>query len=522
MAALREVLVAFDVEVEGLEELQAISAKLDNIIERTRQVAIAFSAMAGVKAIGNFIDDTIQLGANIGYMADKLGIGTEELQEFQYAAGMVGVSSDQAGRSLQMLERHVGLAATGTKSAVKDFAQLGVSIRDANGNIKPTSELLPEIGEGFNKLKSQPEKLAYSMKVFGRSAGAAMVPVLERLKESSKEFKALGGGIQQDFIDKAKQADRQMTRLRLVFDMMRSRAVLPLIPALETGLDWLMKFFAAMGHLSDITYGAQTALIALGAVAAVALAPLLLETLAIIAPWAALYLLFDDIFTLFEGGDSLIGRTIDALFGLGASKKFVAEVKDEVAQLWERLQELWEAAKDLGPKLAGVWEMSKPAIKWLMSAVAEVGRAVIGFVEALADVAHGDWKKAGDDLYKAGQDMFGDKKNQESEEARKEQENKDYFARFKEQQDRLQNPTLNTVQNTLADAGIQADLGADKGLPGLGGGGMGFSMTGDINVQVAVHGGSTNDQTGSAVGNAAADATAAALRDAHNAVKARK
>ena len=82
----------------------------------------------------------------------------------------------------------------------------------------------------------------------------------------------------------------------------------------------------------------------------VAFAPVI----AAMAPWVAglalAWLALDDLVTMFRGGDSLIGRGIDAMFGTGSAKAFVeyiksipgslAEVPAAMAEFGHRL---WEA-----------------------------------------------------------------------------------------------------------------------------------------------------------------------------------
>lgn len=357
--ALRDVLVSFGVEVTGKEKLDDVDKSLTGLIDKANLLAKAFVGIAIAKGITSFITDVVDMGAKISDTANRLGIGTDELQQFQYAASMVGVSGDMAARSLQFLERNIGQMEMGAKATAKTFAGFGVNLRDANGNILPMNELLPAVADGFEKLKDQPTQAAYAVKLFGR-AGAAMLPVLragkEGLREYYRQFELLGGGLQKDFLEQAKEADRGMKRLGLSIDMMKSRIVVALIPAFEWAMGVMVKVAGYLGKLSDRTYGARTALIALGVIMAAVFAPLLLAILPIVLIVGALYLAFDELFTLFQGGNTIIGALIDSIFGEGTAQTWVAAVKQGFNDVLEIIvTELIPWLIVMGGMLKDVW-----------------------------------------------------------------------------------------------------------------------------------------------------------------------
>jgi hypothetical protein len=73
----------------------------------------------------------------------------------------------------------------------------------------------------------------------------------------------------------------------------------------------------------------------------------------------ALYLIFDDLFTLFTGGESLIGGLIDDLFGVGTT----GEVVEYLKGLWTELQQIWQDFEPLF-QLFGQWLSEAFAAAW--------------------------------------------------------------------------------------------------------------------------------------------------------------
>jgi hypothetical protein len=95
---------------------------------------------------------------------------------------------------------------------------------------------------------------------------------------------------------------------------------------------------------------------------------------------ALLFLIFEDLYTLFTGGDSAIGRFIDGMFGVGASAEFVKTVKAAWADFVEVLKGAW------------------PIIQWLGGQIREFLKdAFNGFSQTRKDIAEA-WTLLGEDL----------------------------------------------------------------------------------------------------------------------------
>lgn len=346
--ALREILAEFGVKVDnsGLEkfdqQIEGVKGKLEKL------VGIFSGAFVG-KEIGEFIKSQIEAGDALVDLADKLGLGTDELQQFQYSAGIFGVQADDAARSLGFLNKNVGEAITGNAEAAKTFRDMHVTLKDANGTVRETADLLPDIAEAFAGMGSQQERTAKAMAIFGRS-GAALLPFLKRGKEGvadlKKEFNELGGGLSKNFLEQADKTGDEMHRLDFALKGLKSSLVEQIIP---TVLDWTTKTVDLVKGLRQFvneTTFVKTALIGIigtGVIAAFAL--LGAETLAIAAAFVVAYLALDDLYALFTGGESVIGDWIDAMAGVGASKQFVADVTAEVTKLWEAFVELKPAGE---------------------------------------------------------------------------------------------------------------------------------------------------------------------------------
>ncbi|MCW9548011.1 phage tail tape measure protein [Klebsiella oxytoca] len=128
----------------------------------------------------------LALAKNAAYAGDellklssRLGVGSESLSKWIYAAGSAGISQDKFSDSTKKLNANISAAAQGSKTAQLAFARAGVKIRDTTGKLKSTDQVLLEVSDMFKKMPEGIYKADLAIALFGQS-GAAMVPLLEK------------------------------------------------------------------------------------------------------------------------------------------------------------------------------------------------------------------------------------------------------------------------------------------------------------------------------------------------------
>jgi hypothetical protein len=135
-----------------------------------------------------------ELGLSIHNTSLRMGLTTREVGQFTFAAQAAG--SDIGSLEGAMRKLSLGLAESGEEGdkARRGLAALGVSARDAHGEIRPTSEVLLDISKGLNSMGSAAERNAAAVRIFGR-AGVELIPVLSGLSEHVERAKELGLGL---------------------------------------------------------------------------------------------------------------------------------------------------------------------------------------------------------------------------------------------------------------------------------------------------------------------------------------
>lgn len=389
--ALRELIafLGFDVDTKGLDKADE---RLKSTLEGAKRVAETIAAAFAVNEASEFIESQIQMGVAVEHTSQALGIGIDELQEFQYAAATVGVGTDEANTALKFLSKNLGDASLGNAEAAKTFQQLHVATKNADGSARDMNDVLLEVSDAFEDIKDPAVRTATAIKVFGRQ-GAAMVPLLKKggqgIHDLGAEFQELGGGLSEQFIEDAAEAEHGMVMLHTAGKGLSSEigaVLLPYVAEFAGGLAHLVAQLRAVSQHTNIVRNTLITLAVIAGVLVVIWGIMNIEILVVVAALALLALAVDDVITFVEGGDSVLGRFIDKIYGVGASKKVAEELKDAWKEVSDAFQKLWDAVKSLGPdlkKLFDTFTKNKGDVSDTKTGIQGIADAVTGLVTNL-------------------------------------------------------------------------------------------------------------------------------------------
>lgn len=352
MSALRELIAFFGVEVDD-KKLDHAGEKMEGLAKLAERVGSTIGLAFGLHEISEFLQGQIELAAHIGNTAEILGVATDELQEFRYAALNADVEMEGADKALRFLNKNLGEAVSGNAEAAKTFRELGVDLATVKDGSRSAVSLLPDIADKFLKLDSQAERTALAMKIFGKQ-GASLLPLLQKggkeLEQYRDEFEELGGGITEAQIKIAEEGEHSIKKMRTAYAGLKATIASSLIPAFTWLVDKLGHAVVWFRALATHSYIVQTALASLAVVVGVLVglwAILNFEILLVILAFALIVLVVDDIYTMFKGGKSVLGDFIDSMLGVGATKEIVSALSKAVAQGWVELGAMSDAALKL-------------------------------------------------------------------------------------------------------------------------------------------------------------------------------
>lgn len=162
------------------QSAQATTEAMNKINGAVDMVKTGLAALGVGAAVGTFatiIQGSIDAADNLRDMSQKVGIAVEELNGLGFASGQAGGSLDAMGAAAGKLNKAITEAASGNADAVEAFKALGISVTDAEGNLKKADVVMAEVADKFAEYQDGPEKSAIALRLFSK-AGADMIPLL--------------------------------------------------------------------------------------------------------------------------------------------------------------------------------------------------------------------------------------------------------------------------------------------------------------------------------------------------------
>lgn len=179
--------------------------------------AAAFAASAAVNTVMQAIKSGLDYASALGEVAQQVGVTTDALQFYRFAAGQSGLATEEMDNALAQLTRRAGEAANGTKAQAEAFEKLGISVKDANGNMIPTGDLIPKIAEGLKGLQSPAERAAVLVDLFGKS-GQKLEPMLtggaKGVNDLADSYRKMGTALTPEQIKNADEAADAIGKLQ--------------------------------------------------------------------------------------------------------------------------------------------------------------------------------------------------------------------------------------------------------------------------------------------------------------------
>lgn len=204
----------------------------------TRVVTAATIAVAGLgAALAAIGARQIAFVDRLGKISDVVGLSTDLIQKFGFAAEIAGVSFEQSSVALRRFSRRLGEAKRGTGELLPALRALGIS--NAEISAMSAEEALFALADGIAKTSGESERLSIAFKAFD-SEGAELVNTLnegsEALKEMFQTAEDLGIILERDAIREVENLNDELTTLMAVVNGAANALLVSLAPALTETL----------------------------------------------------------------------------------------------------------------------------------------------------------------------------------------------------------------------------------------------------------------------------------------------
>ena len=196
MESLGDVLdtVADKLGIKLPDGISKFTGGLGKIPASTAAAAAGIAAVVAIvikleKKLMDVTKETAAAAKELEALSLQTGVSTTDLQAFQYAEDFIGVSSDQLADSLKDLTTKMSDAANGNEETAAKFDQLGVSIYDAQGNLRSSYDVFLDVIDGLGEMSNQAERDALAMSLINESA-QQLNPLIEQGSGSLKKYAA--------------------------------------------------------------------------------------------------------------------------------------------------------------------------------------------------------------------------------------------------------------------------------------------------------------------------------------------
>ena len=257
--ALQRELIETTSKLENLQKqlnashpyLEAFSTKAGVVAEKTKGISTAAGGVAA--AMVGMATKAASSADDLATLANQTGFTVEELQKMQYASDFVDVSMESMTGSVTKLTKNMA-----SGSAV--FDTLGISITDANGNMRDATDVWYEALDALSHVENETERDQLSMELFGKSA-MEMAGIVDdggaSLRALGEEAEATGLILSEDAVNSAVEFNDQIDKLKntatQAFFSAGAALAESLIPALEDLVNHIVDVLSWFGSLDGDT-----------------------------------------------------------------------------------------------------------------------------------------------------------------------------------------------------------------------------------------------------------------------------
>lgn len=338
MAVVNEVVTRFSFEGD-LKPQRDFNQGLTSSIKLLSGMAAGVTAAAGAmfawaSSVFDSLDPMVQLSR-------ETGVALESIQELGYAASVNGSSLDAVSASVRKMTKRIGeFEQMGGGPAKEVVEKLGISFRNANGEIKAADEVMMDLTESMQGM-TEAERMNVLDKL---GIDQSMIQLLSLTGDEMDGLRARAqrlGIVTQEQGDAVAAYNDSLTTLKFGMQGVQNMVAVGFAPVmgdlverfvelLEANHDLIVNGLTWLGDVVTSTVGmlqrmwpvfaaiaagfviAKVAAIGFGGVMSVVLSPVVLITAALVAA----ILIIDDLIVAFQGGKSVIADFFESFFGI--------------------------------------------------------------------------------------------------------------------------------------------------------------------------------------------------------------
>jgi hypothetical protein len=218
-------------------QMRAGLGTVSNAFTLATRAAGVFGLSLGVAALVNFGRRSLDAAGGLGEMAEQLGITTDSLQTYQFAAAQSGVSTEEMQAAIQRFTRTIGDARDGSDTAVKSVRALGGEFERLVASGASIDALLLAFADRIAATGDKSVASARGADLMGRGF-QRMLPILQSgaagVQAFSDQLENMGLRLDAETIRKADAASDAIARMSFQVNALAQTLVSRLAPAIES------------------------------------------------------------------------------------------------------------------------------------------------------------------------------------------------------------------------------------------------------------------------------------------------
>jgi len=223
--------------------LQAAGGAVGTVLDKLGPLGAKLAATAGVLAGAGlvayeFAHEMGELAVSIQNTSLRMGLSTKEVGQFTFAAKLAGSDIGTLEGAMRKLSLGLADSSADGEKARTGLARLGVSARDASGELRPTNDIFLDISQGLAGMGNAAERNAAAVKIFGR-AGIDLIPVLMGLSENVARAKSLDLGIDEKTIQQLEGAHKELAGIVAAWEKLAREPKILLTVEIARLMKWM-------------------------------------------------------------------------------------------------------------------------------------------------------------------------------------------------------------------------------------------------------------------------------------------
>lgn len=363
-------------------------------VSASEGIGVGFSKLIGVIAsvasvakLFNMASDFAESTKSLRNLSDQTGIAVDDLDGLQKGLSRVGVDSANTAQALTGIVNVIG-------SESKALTDLGIAVKDSQGNFRDTLDVLGDISDVSKGMDSK------EATAFFKSLRITDPQLINTLRKGRSEIENLiraekiKGVADEEQLKLAQEYEEASNNLNITLGDIAetiSSQVLPIYTKLKTAFNDGLEFLSKHSNFLKVFAGVLTTvavpallLFASAQLKAVAIPALIIGGILLLS--AAI----EDLIGYFNGHDSAIGELAKKHDWLADALNIVKDVIEGAQLIWEDLMEAWESAVPVVHEVMdSIGSTFKTGFDWISNIVREWSEGLMKFIKPIAEAIGG-------------------------------------------------------------------------------------------------------------------------------------